>query len=201
MGKIAVDVVLLPSEEITDRTIEVNRELLKQCPDKIVLDKEHCLPHISLAMGCIEEADVAAIGRILQDLAKSHSPGMLSIAGVEIGTNASNEKVSILLLKKTGRLQALHETVMRELAAYFSYDVSTEMVLSPPTAEPSTLLWIRNYPQNSSFEKFSPHITLGYGQIENVSFTSEFFASKLTLCHLGNHCTCRRILVSAEFDG
>jgi 2'-5' RNA ligase len=199
MGKIAVDVVLLPSEQIMDRVIEANRELLRQSPDKIVLNKANRLPHVSLAMGCVEETDVAAIGRILRDLAKSHSPGELTIAGIQIGTNASNEKTSLLLLKKTDRLQGLHEAVMRQLASYFSYDVSTEMVLSPPEAEPSTLLWIKNYPQKSSFERFSPHITLGYGQTVNVPFPSEFFASKLALCHLGNHCTCRRILTSTEF--
>jgi len=68
MAKIAVDVVLLPSERIVDKAIEANRELLKQCPDKIILDKENCLPHVSLAMGCIEETDSPGIKNILPPL-------------------------------------------------------------------------------------------------------------------------------------
>jgi len=65
MAEIAVDVVLLPSEEMADKAIAANKELLKQCADKIVLDKENCLPHISLAMGCIDERDIADIEKIL----------------------------------------------------------------------------------------------------------------------------------------
>jgi hypothetical protein len=83
------------------------------------------------------------------------------------------------------------------------------MVLSPPMASESTLAWIKNYPEKSSFEKFFPHITIGYGEINDYSFgfpqggvpPIEFAVSKLALCHLGNHCTCRKILASAELKG
>jgi hypothetical protein len=62
----------------------------------------------------------------------------------------------------------------------------------------STLQWIRDYPENSSFENFFPHITIGYGQMENISSPIEFTASALALCHLGNHCTCRDVLISID---
>ena len=38
-------------------------------------------------------------------------------------------------------------------------------------------------------------------KINNFSFPSKFAVPKLALCHLGNHCTCRRILASAELKG
>jgi len=198
MAKIAVDVVLLPSEEMADKAVEANRELLKQCADKIVLDKERCLPHISLAMGCIDERDIADIEKILQTIAKQCSLGQLSVIGIHSGTNSAGEKVSVFQIEKTETLQSLHEQVMRRLKPYFSYDVSADMVLSPPKASESSLLWIKNYPEKSSFEKFFPHITIGYGEINNFSFPIKFSVSKLALCHLGNHCTCRKILSSVE---
>jgi hypothetical protein len=68
------------------------------------------------------------------------------------------------------------------------------------------LAWIKSYPEKSSFERFSPHITIGYGEINDYSFppqgvlrTMKFAVSRLALCHLGNHCTCRRILASIEY--
>ncbi len=200
MAKIAVDVVLLPSEEMMDRAIQANRELLKQCADKIVLDKENCLPHISLAMGCIDEKDIADIGKILQIIAEKRSLGRLSSIGIDTGTNSVGEKVSVFQLERTETLQSLHEEVMQTLAPYFSYDVTADMVLSPPMPGESTLLWIKNYAENSSFEKFFPHITVGYGQINDFSSPIKFPVSKLALCHLGNHCTCRKILASTELD-
>ena len=198
MQKIAVDVVLLPSEEIVARAIEANRELQKKCPGRIILGRETCLPHISLAMGCINHGDIASIGGILRELAeKSHPKGLISV-GIHIGTNAVGEKVSSLKLEKTEALQLLHEEIMRRLEPYFSHDVTAEMVLSPPQVCESTLRWIREFPERSSFQRFFPHITLGYGQLADFPFPAEFTARKLALCHLGNHCTCRKILTSEK---
>jgi 2'-5' RNA ligase len=206
MAKIAVDAVLLPSDELMDKAIEANRELLKRCADKIVLDKESCLPHISLAMGCIGEKDIADIEKVLWKIAKQYSLEQLSVIDIHVGTNSAGEKVSVFRIERTKTLQFLHEEIMRRLAPYFSYDVTADMILSPAEVGESTLLWIKNYPEKSSFENFFPHITIGYGEIGGHSFGSreagslpiKFTASKLALCHLGNHCTCRKILASAE---
>ena len=198
MAEIAVDVVLLPSEEMADKATAANKELLKQCPDKIVLDKENCLPHISLAMGCIDERDIADIEKILQAAAKQSSLGQLSVIGIHTETNSAGENVSVFQIEKTEALQSLHEEIMQKLAPYSSYDVKAEMVLSSSETSESTLDWIKNYPEKSGFEKFSPHITIGYGEINNISFPTKFDVSQLALCHLGNHCTCRKIFVSAD---
>ena len=200
MAKIAVDVVLLPSEEVMNQAIEANKGLLKQYADRIILDKEYCLPHISLAMGCMDERDITNIEKILQTIAEKYHPGQLNIIGINTGTNSLGEKVSAFEVKKTERLLSLHEEVMRRIAPYFSHDVTAEMVLSPPMAGESTLLWIKNYPEKSAFENFFPHITIGYGQLDDFPFTAEFTASKLALCHLGNHCTCRKVLAAAEHE-
>jgi len=198
MAEIAVDAVLLPSEEMVDKAIAANKELQKQCADKIILDKESCLPHISLAMGCIDERDIADIEKVLQTIAKQNSLGRLSAIGIHTSENSAGEQVSVLQIERAESLQSLHEEVLRRLEPYFNYDITVDMVFSPPMAGESTLAWIKDYPEKSSFEKFFPHITIGYGEINDYSFPIEFAVSKLALCHLGNHCTCRKILASAE---
>ena len=200
MAKIAVDVVLLPSEEVTNQAIEANKGLLKQYADRIILDKEKCLPHISLAMGCMEERDIIDIEKIIKTIAEKYNPGQLSVIGINTGTNSLGEKVSAFEVKKTKKLLSLHKEVMRRMTPYFSYNVAAEMVLSPPKACESTLLWIKNYPEKSAFGNYFPHITIGYGQVNDLSFTAKFTASKLALCHLGNHCTCRKVLAAAELE-
>jgi len=200
MAKIAVDVVLLPSEEVTNQAIEANKGLLEQYADRIILDKENCLPHISLAMGCMDERDITNIEKILESIAEKYNPGQLNIIGINTGTNSLGEKVSAFEVKKTERLLSLHKEVMRRMVLYFSYNVVAGMVFSPPMPCESTLLWIKNYPEKSAFKNFFPHITIGYGQVDDFSFTAEFTASKLALCHMGNHCTCRKVLVAAELE-
>jgi len=198
MAKIAVDVVLLPCPQIMDKAIEANRALSGQWTDRITLNRSDYLPHISLAMGCVEETDIAMIGKTLRAVGKAHPPGLLTVVGICVGTDAAGREVSVFEVGKTDQLQLLHEAVMREMAPYFSYRVTADMLLGEQVADPSTLRWIRDYPKESSFENFFPHITIGFGQIaEELPSPVEFHATQLALCHLENHCTCRKVLASA----
>jgi len=201
MGRKAVDVVLLPAETMTAKAIEVNAELVRRFGKKIVLNKENCLPHISLAMGCIEERDISTIEKILERIAKETSLEDLRVVGIRATGNSRGEKVSVFEVEKTKELQSLHEKVMDKLAPYFSSDVTEDMIYGDQEVAETTLLWIKNYREKVSFENFFPHITIGYGQIENHSLPISFTASQLALCHLGNHCTCRKILVSIGLKG
>ena len=197
MTKIAIDIVLLPSEEVMDKAISANRELLTQNPDKIILNKENCMPHISLAMGCISQSQISDAEEILSSIAENYINETLKFIGFSTSTNSIGEKVTVAIIEKTKLLQSLHEEIMTKLAQYLSYDIIENMLLSEKVDE-STLLWIKNFPENSSFKKYYPHITLGYGQLENFTFPDNCEVSKLAICHLGNHCTCRKILASIE---
>ena len=195
--KIAIDVVLLPSDETVEDVIGLNRRLLETTADKIVLNGIDCVPHISLAMGCIEKKYLDVISGILEDIAEKLSIGELKFTNINIETNSIGQKISGLLIERTEQLQLLHETVLEELSPYFSYDVSEEMILSDKVIS-TTLSWVRNYREQSSFEKFSPHVTIGYGEIEGCGFLGVFNVANLGLFHLGNHCTCRKILFATR---
>jgi 2'-5' RNA ligase len=198
MSRKAIDIVLLPDETMTDKAIEINTELVKKFGAEIVLNKENCLPHISLAMGCIEEKDIASVEKILEAIAGEIPPGNLKVLGIRNSGNSKGETVSVFEVDRTSQLQNLHEKVMEKLAPYLSSEVTADMIYGSEEVAESTLMWIENYRQSSSFENFFPHITIGYGQTQYQMQPETFAASKLALCHLGNHCTCRKILFSIE---
>jgi hypothetical protein len=100
------------------------------------------------------------------------------------------------VVEKNARLQLLHETVLAELQPFLAPDVTADVIYGRGQVAESTLDWIKNYREKSSFENFFPHITIGYGQMKDLPSPIRFAASKLALCHLGNHCTCRKIIVS-----
>ena len=208
MAKKAVDVVLLPDEEMTDKAIQANVEIVTKFGSEIVLNKDNCLPHVSLAMGCIDERNIASIKRLLETIAKESKeligglkPTLpLKVTGIRTSTNKKGEKVSVFEIEKTKDLQLLHEEVMKKVGSYFSFDVSSDMIYGDEEVAETTLLWIKNYPEKVSYENFFPHITIGYGEIENIPFPIKFKASRLALCHLGNHCTCRKVLVSIDLN-
>ncbi len=202
MSKIAVDVVLLSDEEMMERAIGANAELVKEAGRRIVLNANDCLPHISLAMGCIDRKDIPVIAKTLERIAEEYGSGVarLRITGIHITANSVGEKVSAFIIEKTKALQLLHERVMRDLRPYFSYYITADMICGAGQVAHSTLLWIRDYPDKSSFANFSPHITIGYGESNPVESPIKFTTSQLALCHLGNDCTCRQILASVELE-
>jgi len=198
MGKKAVDVVLLPDAAMTQAAIQANRMLVREFGSKIVLNTEEPLPHISLCMGCLEEADIEVVGNLLKEAAGANVPTMLRVSGIRITKNAVGEEVCSFEIARTEQLQALHEQIMHKLTPYLSYDVTEDMLFAAEPMSESTLLWIRNYREKSSFANFRPHITIGYGGSANLSYPAKFRLAKLTLCQLGNHCTCRKVLASVE---
>ena len=198
MESIAVDVVLLPAPAVTDLAIKANKRLLQQCPDKIVLGKETCLPHISLAMGCIARENVESISQAFPSIAAANPIDKLRVAGIFVAANATGQSVSSIVLERSRALRSLHEEIMAKLEPYVHYAVTAEMLVNPDEIQQSTLSWIRTYRDNSSFDNFFPHITLGYGWLDEFPLPSEITPSKLALCHLGSHCTCRNVLAEME---
>jgi 2'-5' RNA ligase len=195
VSRIAVDIVLLPDQAMTEWAMAINTELVRQYGSEIVLSEKTCLPHVSLAMGCLDEGDIDSVRVLLHRLAKEAPVRQLNATGILVSTNSRGEHTSLLGIERTNDLQALHEAVMREVEPFFSHDVIEAMIADDVVAE-STLEWIRDYPQKAAYERFSPHITLGYGQATtNDSFPIPFAVSRLALCHVGNHGTCRKVVV------
>ena len=118
--KIAIDVVLLPPEEIIDKAIEINKELIKQ-NDRVILNKENCIPHISLCMGVIEEEALPEIQKILQNVSEQFSSVEIEIEKLRIYTSPFDGlKASSFQIKKEEKLQAFHEEIVRKLEHFFS---------------------------------------------------------------------------------
>jgi 2'-5' RNA ligase len=201
MSAIAVDVVLFPDQPMAGRTIGISRKLSRNNNDKIVLNDSSSLPHISLAMGAVDLSSIDEITTILSDIAAARQTLCLKIRAFCTNVISTGETISEFSIENAPDIQSLHETVMSRLRTFFSYNISADMLLSPPAIEDFSLFWIRNYPKNSSLKNFSPHITLGFGTLQNVQFPPSFHASTLALCHLGNYCTCRKVLYSWPFKG
>ena len=193
----AIDVVLLPSEEMTEEAISLNRSLSKESGTGIHLNKKDCLPHLSLWMGCIEEKDILAAEHILKGIAQQHPALELIAQRINTATLSTGKNLSGITVKNTRELQRLHKDVLERLRDILSYDVDAGMLFNPADIDETTLTWIRNYAtlkQNPS--QFHPHITVGFGEPAKGISLHSFSASTLALCHLGNDCTCKNILFS-----
>ncbi len=193
---IAVDVVLLPPREVMEKAIEINRRIIDAEGNDIVLDMDKYIPHITLAMGCVEEKDLERVDFILNDIATSFRP-------VSMKTVPSKGGKAWIKIDKTRDIELLHEIVMIRMQKFFSYRVSTDMICHGEREEINDVTrdYIRKFPTASSFENYTPHITVGSGETAVEVGSFEFTSTELALCHLGNFCTCGKVLFSHTLSG
>jgi len=196
--KIAVDIVMLPPENIMELAIEENKKLLESGIDDIILDKEKCMPHNSLVMAAIDDEKLPEVRKILNELETKFLPIELKIIGIISGKINNGKEFSFFAIEKTPELQNLHNEVMKKLEPYISFDTTVDMFYQTPPVDKITEDLTNGFP-NFAFEKYNPHITIGLLKKDNppvnlaapdISFT----VSKITICQLGNYDTCRRIL-------
>jgi 2'-5' RNA ligase len=192
---IAVDVVLIPSKEVADEAIRINRELLKQTKSDYVLTRTDRIPHLSLAMGSLHQSLTPHITELLQKIASPYPPVDLFFSRIDVRTNSTGEPIATLAVEKTSALQSLHEEITQQLSSYLIEDAAAEGFIGYPDVKPSSVAWVKDYRSAASFERYSPHITLGIGRPDPslLSFRRGR-TERLALCHLGNYCTCRKIL-------
>ncbi len=197
--KIAVDVVLLLPKKITELCIKINRAALQQGKAKLLLGKKDYIPHISLGIGSVEKKAIPKIKEILQKIAQQFSPLNLELYRLYYHVSKTDgKKVYGLKVRETAVLQRLHKLVMRKLGPFFSYNTTIEMVYRDPGEIIKKLSsTFTKYKEHYSFENYNPHITLLCHEAKCKQLPVRFVSSKLALYHLGNHCTCRKILFSA----
>ncbi len=203
MAMIAIDVVLLPPKRVMDKAIALNRLLQRTTPGEIRLsskpDKTHGLAHLSVAMGCIESKQLPRIRKQLSQIAKQFDPLQLSVTGIKIEKRRNGQQIPYFTIKRTRLLQALHETLMRSLPRSSCASISSRNFYAK-NANPLSVRWVKNYARKASFSRFNPHITLGIGRFHRqpFRFPIHFVASRLAVCHLGDYCTCRKVLFSVH---
>lgn len=200
MNPIAVDVVLLPDAQVKTWALALNRKLVEECGSEIHLDPEHCLPHVSLAMGCMASEDLESMRAALARIVTEQTIVSFPIAGFVTRSFGPDQTVAHLELRRGTQLRSLHEAAMEACVPWFVHDVTPSALHGPDAISRPTLDWIRDYRQTSSFQHFWPHMTLGFGETRVEAVPETMKPASLAVCHLGNHCTCRKILVEVPFS-
>ncbi|NLO78613.1 MAG: hypothetical protein GX097_09070 [Methanomicrobiales archaeon] len=203
----AVDIVLLPPPEVMDAAIKINRMLIEKTGNtSIQLDVTKQIPHISLAMRCIPGSSLSQLNTPLEQLANRLMPMEIGIEGLVSVVNEAGDHVVGINLVKEDVLMVLHRSVVAQLATLPKERCSPASFVREDNEvlTPFTLNYVPNYTENAGYEKYSPHITLGYGslaELENLPVVPKKATfSTLAVCHLGNHCTCRSVIWSMQAE-
>lgn len=201
MKKFAVDFVILPPDPIMDLAIEWNRKLSESGPADIVLNKADHFPHVTLAMGCLSENNLETVKAMLLSIAGQHHALELHIPRIKTLKATSGDSTIAFDIDLTRELAALHESIVTAFKPLLTLDAVESDMLDLPPINQSSLDWINHFIPDYCFDQYWPHITVGHGETSDDFSPFSFQASRLAICHLGNHCTCREILSEVVLKG
>ncbi|UUX92327.1 2'-5' RNA ligase family protein [Methanoplanus endosymbiosus] len=197
---IAIDIVLLPPDEISERIIHYNQRLTENSGDRsIQLNPDDCLPHISLLMGGISYDDIEPLKEAISVFSGRFLPYSASFSGFAVIETDSGTAVSGADITRDSNILNLQNEIAASAGKYLK-GVSRDMVYNNRSEEITefTTGYSGSYLNNSTKDNFSPHITIGHGDISRLKdlpeMPEEFICRRIAICHLGNHCTCRKIL-------
>ena len=195
MRKIAIDVVLLLPEEVEDKAIAINKELVKIGPENIIFEREKCVPHASLCMAVIDEKDLNKIENVLKEILRNFDKLHLEILGIKSKINPLGKISNSFDIAKDKELQRLHEEIMIKLSPFFHKEAAEENFFLPLKYRELTIRWTEEYPETSAFEKFKPHVSLGFGELQENVAPFSFTSSRIAVFQMGDYCTCKKKLI------
>ena len=187
----AVDIVLLPPDNIMDLAIKVNHDN----PSTYPLNKKSRLPHITLLQAIIKASDLKLAEDLLSNVAQRFKPLELSASLGHAslpGFSSTPSKSSYFNIEPSDSLQNLHEMIMHDFEDIATYDAKAEDFYDSEVRQAS-LDWVKNFVRDAAHENYWPHVTLMTGTDELITIPP-FTARRLAICHMGDYNTCRKIL-------
>ena len=195
--KLAIDIALLPPDHIMNLCIDVG----KNCEQDIAvpLNKLDNLPHITLAMGVLDDVDLDIVTEKLKNIINSIKPLNLTISklySIEVAPGKFSYGFEII---KTPELIAPHTLITDYFFKYlFKYKSDQNMfyIKDEEGFSDTSMRWVDTLylTKYKNIDKYHPHISLKCQNPKYNNFPIKFTADRIALCHLGNHCTCRKIL-------
>lgn len=200
MSKLAIDIALIPPEEILDICVAINQK--PGAGTLSSLNKIDNLPHITLAMAVVERNQLPEVGKRVKRLITGVSPLKLAITELRKQVLPNGKDHCYCVVKPVGaipesRLRGLHTAIMEQIMPLSrNEEVTLEMFYQDPNdpVQEVSSYWVRRYKEaHSDPEDFNPHISLKCQRAEFKTLPVQFTASRLAICHLGNYCTCRQV--------
>jgi len=190
--KIAIDIALIPPENILDTCIALHNSCEIR---RFQLWKNDFVPHISLRLMWIYEKDLDEVIKIVSrtDFRNFN----ISLTGVSSRKKQDWNYNMIDILVDTS-LQSFHEDITKITSPYSQIADTADMIVEWDKTwwDESAKRWINNFYTDHSFEKYNPHISLWCYNLDysHIIFPIIFECSRLCIFQVWNVNTCRKLL-------
>jgi 2'-5' RNA ligase len=186
---IAVDVAVLLPPAVADVAVALSAGLPALESLGLRLDAAH-LPHITLTQQFVTRTAVPEVAAAVERVVREQPALSLAVVGPGRGSQSIWMQIGL-----TPELARLHRALMDVLLP-FEQRGGGPLDFAGGDARDGDVTWVSGFRRGSSFDSFTPHVTLGHTRglphVEPIGF----IADKVALCHLGRFCTCREVLRS-----
>ena len=199
---IAIDVLLIPSEEMYAQSLQLNSLINQNNPETIKLDKNHA-PHITLLQCFINVEDLPKVNGALEGLFNTIKNDSLKAESL-FYYSEKEESFSMIAIEKNEQLLQLHQKVIELVKPFIVKNGSEKSFVQNPDGNPiseSTLSYVPEFVEKHSFENFDPHISLGVAQTTLLDSLAlqvfkpiQFKVESLSVYQLGDHGTAQKLL-------
>lgn len=203
---IAIDVLLIPSEEVYNQALQLNSSIHHENPTGLKLDENH-IPHITLLQCYIQEEDLPKVCKALEGIYKTIEKDTL-VAESLYYSKDTQESFAMIRIEKSKPLIELHKKTITLLKPYMVANGSENAFIPNPDGRPirkSTIDYVPNFVHNYSFENYDPHISIGMAKttfLDSLSRTYfqplKFRATSVCIYQLGDFGTAQRLFWKSE---
>lgn len=199
---IAIDVLLLLPQNISEQAILLNTAILKNNPDNFTLDKNH-IPHITLLQCYVNQSDLPKIKLVLNGLYKMIEQENLWAIELQYKKDQPQSFASIGL-EKSSALMEIHKKTIALLQPYFTAGGSQNAFVPTQDGSPIdqfTIDYIPKFVSHYSYENYNPHISLGVSETSVLDYLAKtefreihFKSPAVAVYQLGKFGTARKLL-------
>lgn len=184
---IAIDIAILPPADVSARAIALSAALPADESQGLLLGVDR-LPHITLTQQFVPFESLDPLLAQLDRLLRDREPVPLRVTGGGKGSNSV-----WMTIERTPALANLHAQLL-QTAEPFEVTTGDAAAFFGGDARDRDVRWVREFRRESSFDRFTPHITLGHASEPPTVEPMEFVATTIAVCHLGRFCACQRII-------
>lgn len=192
MEKIAIDIALIPPENILDMCIGLHNSCKNQ---RFQLWKNDFIPHISLRLMWIYERDLDKVIEIVSQIDFTTMSICLTWIG---GRQKEKWYYNFINIDVDNNLIKLHQEITNKTLIYFKEADNSKMLVDWEKTwfDESAKRWINNFYTEHSFKKYNPHISLWCYDLDysHIHFPVSFECSRLCIFQIWNINTCRKLL-------
>jgi 2'-5' RNA ligase len=187
MSLIALDIAVLPPDDVTQRAIALSASLPAAESQGLCLGPDY-LPHVTLVQAFVDEREIVPLFTQVEDIVPERPPLHLRVSGGRSGASSVWMGIEPALV-----LVELHQHLLDAVLPFERADGDVSAFFGGDARE-RDVRWVAQYRETSSGRAFQPHITLGHASHSPVIEPFDFTATRVAACHLGRFCSCRRVL-------